>query len=54
MLNVAGKGIHTYMRVLKLVGVLMVVFGCMLVCYRRSAKRANTVEIKTQVEDAVN
>ena len=47
-------GNHSYMRVFRLVMFMMVIFAIVLFCYRRSAKRAMKVEMKQQVESAVN
>lgn len=54
LLMKVGMGHHTYFRVAKIVAALMVLFCLMLICYRRSAKRAMKAEMKQQVESAVN
>jgi hypothetical protein len=40
VLMTSGKGFHTYIKVGKIVAGMMVLFCLMLLCYRRSAKRA--------------
>jgi len=48
------EGFHSYRRVFRLIIVLILLSCCILFCYRRSAKRAQKVEIKEQIESAVN
>jgi hypothetical protein len=54
ILMIPAHGFYPYLRVLRIVVLMMVLFGFMLFCYRRSVKRAMKIEMKQQVESAVN
>ena len=46
LMTLSSTGIHNYLRVLSIVTAMMLFFCFMLLCYRRSAKRAMKVEVR--------
>ena len=50
----SGNKRHSYLKTFFLCQIVMIIICAMMYCYRRSAKRNMQVQMKEQVESAVN